>query len=128
MSRHGGDVEPTAKALKEQYSLREMATKYHHVLSTIFGENVRSSDIDGAIRSQTKDFLAESIAMVRGESANKIPHYLQFQKDQLRQELEGGLNDYGVLNPKVTTNIGPIIHILLAIAYNEYDSVNSPLE
>lgn len=123
-----GDVEPIAQALNQRYSLSEMATKYHHVISTIFGEEVRSSDTDGAIKSQTKDFLAESIVMVRGESSDQIPHYLRLRKDELRRELEDVLREYVILNPKVTTNIGPIIHLLLAIAYNEYDSVNSTFE
>ncbi len=104
-----------------------MATMYHDVISTIFGKDVRSPDIDGAIRSQTKDFLAESIALVRNEDAEKISIYLQKSKDELREELHSALREYGIEQPEVTTNIGPTVPHLLAIAYYEYDSVNSPV-
>lgn len=64
---------------------------------------------------------------VRSEAADRTDEYLKLLRNELRQELEGAPREYDVLNPKVTTNSGPIIHLLFAIAYEEYDSVNTPL-
>jgi hypothetical protein len=110
-----------AESLNQENSLRDMATQYHYAISSIFGEDVRSEGIDGAIRSQAKDFLAESIALVRREDAEQIGVYLQKNKPELREELRSAIKEYGISDPDVTKNIGPTVPILIAIAEHEYD-------